>query len=132
MSVARVLLLISGALAGCAGTRNTKSAPDATPNDVPAQQRAVELLEQDAGRKGNVWIRCEPAEAVILLEGVLQGTCGMLAEAGRGLTVTDRRLHRLEVKQRGFHPYVTYVAPGGTRTTLQVTLQPLAGQEKAP
>ncbi|HLT28950.1 MAG TPA: hypothetical protein VK013_02845 [Myxococcaceae bacterium] len=120
------------AFTGCAGTGPAKDAAGGTSGDVPAQRRAVELLEQDAGRKGNVWIRCTPAEAVILLEGVPQGTCGMLVEAGRGLTVTDRRLHRLEVKHRGFHPYVTYVAPGGTRATLQVTLRPLAGQEKAP
>lgn len=124
---------MAGALTlGCAGAGGAKQAPEPLAPELPAQQRAVELIEQDAGRLGNVWVRCTPADARILLEGVLQGTCAMLAEAGRGLTVTDQRLHRLEVKHRGFHPYVTYVAPGGTRATLEVKLVPLAAEEKAP
>lgn len=99
---------------------------------TPSVERAQGALVEPTGRRGNVWLACEPAEAQIVLEGVLQGTCGALAGAGRGLTVEGRSLHRLEVKLPGHQTYVTYIAPGGARATLSVRLVPLASEEKAP
>jgi len=97
---------------------------------TPSVQRAQEAMVEESGRRGNVWISCRPEAAQIVLDGVLQGTCGDLAAAGRGLTVKGQSLHRLEVRLAGHQTYVTYIAPGGARATLSVQLVPF--EEKAP
>lgn len=99
---------------------------------APSVERAQEAMIETSGRRGNVWLSCLPESAQIILEGVLQGRCGDLAAAGRGLTVKGQSLHRLEVRLPGHQTYVTYIAPGGARATLSVQLVPLASEEKAP
>ena len=102
-------------LIGCAAPQ--------TPEDR-MRERARALISEDEARRGNVWIACEPGDAEVSIDGLAQGTCAQLGALDRGLGVAPDRMHRLEVKKRGYLPYVTYIAPGGARAALRVRLSP--------
>ncbi|MBI5546465.1 MAG: hypothetical protein HY901_21500 [Deltaproteobacteria bacterium] len=67
-------------------------------------------------------LHCEPGEADVLLDGVLQGSCVDLD--GRVLSLSEGT-HRVEVRKAGHRPYEAVVATGLARTALKVQLVPL-------
>ncbi|GMT99462.1 hypothetical protein KH5H1_35810 [Corallococcus caeni] len=99
----------------------------ATPSEQPATvARAEALMASNASKRGDLVLRCEPADAQVLLDGVEQGTCTDFAGVSRSLRLGDPGFHQVEVKKRGFYPYTTYYQPSGARVTLKVKLRPLA------
>ncbi|RYZ37709.1 MAG: PEGA domain-containing protein [Myxococcaceae bacterium] len=87
--------------------------------------RAQELMAAAEGKRGDVVLRCEPADAEVLLDGVQQGLCSDFSSVSRSLRLADEGFHQVEVKKRGFWPYTTYYAPSGARVTLKVKLRPV-------
>ncbi|CAM3320527.1 PEGA domain-containing protein [Corallococcus sp. ZKHCc1 1396] len=88
--------------------------------------RARELMAAAEGKRGDVVLRCEPADAEVLLDGVQQGLCSDFSSASRSLRLGDAGFHQVQVKKRGFWPYTTYYEPSGARVTLKVKLRPTA------
>lgn len=92
--------------------------------------RAPDLLErtlsqhaealQGARRVGSsVLLRCGPAEAEVLLDGVLQGSCADVRDQTVPLATGA---HRIAVRKVGYRPYEVQIDAGSTRTSLQVQL----------
>jgi hypothetical protein len=111
-------LLLCGpvGLAGCAA----KQGPPAS------VLRARELVSAAESKRGELILRCEPADAEVFLDGVEQGTCNDFAGVSRSLRMADTAFHQVEVKKRGFFAYTTYFQPSGARMTLNVKLRPMA------
>jgi hypothetical protein len=86
--------------------------------------KADALLRQATRRSGNLHLRCEPSDAVISLDGVVQGTCDDFAQ--RGLEVGEG-LHSVEVAKEGYWPFQTVFQPSGARGALAVKLSPVEG-----
>lgn len=104
-----VVLLVA---LGCAGRQ-----------DEPATLgQARELLRTAEAPSGDVVLRCEPPDAEVYLDGVIQGLCSDFRGAPRGLRV-GKGLHQIEVKKQGYWPYTTYFEPHGARAALDVRLQ---------
>ncbi|MCY1047027.1 PEGA domain-containing protein [Corallococcus sp. bb12-1] len=87
--------------------------------------RARELMASAGGKRGDLVLRCEPADAEVLLDGVQQGLCSDFSSVSRSLRLSDAGFHQVEVKKRGFWPYTTYYEPSGARVTLKVKLRPV-------
>ena len=87
--------------------------------------RAEQLMAANAAKRGDLVLRCEPADAQVLLDGVEQGTCSDYAGVSRSLRLMDAGFPQVEVKKRGFYPYTTYYQPSGARVSLNVKLRPL-------
>jgi hypothetical protein len=85
--------------------------------------RARELLRTTGATRGDVVLKCEPPDAEVYLDGVIQGVCTDFAGTPVGLTVGEG-LHKVEVMKEGFWPYTTYYEPSGARATLRVQLRP--------
>lgn len=85
--------------------------------------RARELLRTTASPRGDVVLKCEPSDAEVYLDGVIQGVCADFAGTPVGLKVGEG-LHKVEVMKEGFWPYTTYYEPSGARATLRVQLRP--------
>ncbi|WP_438616726.1 PEGA domain-containing protein [Myxococcus llanfairpwllgwyngyllgogerychwyrndrobwllllantysiliogogogochensis] len=109
------LFLLS--LLGCAAQQE----PD-------SMARARELMAGAQGTSGDVVLRCEPDDAEVYLDGVLQGACSDYAGNPRGLTL-GTGLHQIEVKKQGYWPYTTYYEPSGARARLTIQLR---SSESAP
>jgi hypothetical protein len=103
------------AVSGCAGRGRE-------PESV-AKARA--LMAGAEKPTGDLVLRCEPADAEVYLDGVLQGLCSDFAGSPRGLRV-GVGLHHIEVKKQGFWPYTTYYEPSGARARLTIQLRPSA------
>lgn len=100
-------------LSGCAGRQ-----------DEPASMtRAREMMRTAEGSRGDLTLRCEPPDADVYLDGVIQGVCGDFEGSPVGLKVGEG-LHQVEVKKEGFWPYTTYFEPSGARATLRIQLRP--------
>gem|GEM_PF-874114 len=109
----RVVVSVAGLVLGCAsGPARVES---------PAADRARELLRGGA-RVGNLVLRCEPSDAEVYLDGVVQGVCTDFAGAPRGLSV-GAGLHQIDVKKDGYWPYVTYYEPSNARAMLTIRLR---------
>ena len=72
-------------------------------------------------------LRCSPADAEVLLDGVMQGLCSDFAPLSAGLSVGEG-LHAIEVRRDGYWPYTTYVEPHNARATLRAELRPMAAR----
>lgn len=107
--------VLGGLVLGCA------SGPERV--DSPAADRARELLRSSPARSGNLRLRCEPADADVYLDGVIQGVCTDFGGEPRGLRVGEG-LHRIDVKKDGYFPYTTYYEPNNTSLGLTVRLRP--------
>lgn len=105
-------LLVPLALA-CAGERS--------PVERTLAEHAGELRAAAATRP-ELRLQCQPADAEVLVDGVLQGLCSDFAEQGIGL---DEAAHHVEVRKPGFSPFFTAVQAGRARTGLKVELRPL-------
>lgn len=84
--------------------------------------RARELLRSAEAPRGDVVLKCEPSDAEVYLDGVIQGLCSDFGGAPVGLRVGEG-LHRIEVMKEGFWPYTTYFEPSGARATLRIQLR---------
>lgn len=114
---AAVLALASALLGACAAKQDA---------DQPATMaRARELMASAESNRGDLVLRCEPADAEVLLDGVQQGTCGDFSGVSRSLRLGEAGFHQVEVKKRGYWPYTTYYEPSGARVTLKVKLRPV-------
>jgi hypothetical protein len=87
------------------------------------------MVESPRRTAGDLWLRCEPTDAEVLVDGVPQGHCEDFDGQTRGLVVGEG-MHRVEVKKEGFWPYVSYYAPSGARAALSVRLQPRERREE--
>lgn len=96
---------------GCAGRQEPESV---------AKARA--LMEGAESPSGNLALRCEPKDAEVYLDGVLQGLCSDFTGSPRSLRV-GAGLHQVEVKKQGFWPYTTYYEPSGARARLTIQLR---------
>jgi hypothetical protein len=92
--------------------------------DSPAVERARELLRSRKARQGNLLLRCEPSDAEVYLDGVLQGVCTDFGGGPSGLQV-GVGLHRIDVKKDGYWPYTTYYDSGSARAGLTIRLRPV-------
>ncbi len=88
-----------------------------------AVRRAREALESAPRRAGNLKLSCEPAGAVVSVDGVPRGTCEDFSQGAAGV---GEGLHRVEVQKDGYWPYVTYYEPSGARVSLAIQLRPRA------
>jgi hypothetical protein len=101
------------AASGCAGRERE-------PESV---SRARELLAGAEAPSGNLALRCEPEDAEVYLDGVLQGLCSDFSGSPKSLRV-GVGLHHVEVKKQGFWPYTTYYEASGARARLTIQLRP--------
>lgn len=92
----------------------------------PAADRAREVLRGTRERSGNLLLKCEPVDADVYLDGVVQGVCTDFGGGPRGLQV-GAGLHRVDVKKDGFWPYTTYFEPSSARAGLTIKLHPVGG-----
>lgn len=92
----------------------------------PAADRAREVLRGSRARSGNLRLTCEPADADVYLDGVVQGVCTDFGGTPRALQVGEG-LHRVDVKKDGFWPYTSYYEPGSARAGLTIKLRPVGG-----
>jgi hypothetical protein len=114
--VPRVVLLLVGVVLGCA------SGPEQV--DSPAAERARELMRTRKARHGNLLLRCEPSNAEVYLDGVVQGACTDFGGGPNGLQV-GLGLHRIDVKKDGYWPHTTYYEPSSARAGLTIRLRPV-------
>jgi hypothetical protein len=91
--------------------------------EPPTLVQARELLRNAEKPSGDVVLRCEPPDAEVYLDGVIQGLCSDFRGTPRGLRV-GQGLHQIDVKKQGFWPYTTYIEPRGARAALEVRLRP--------
>lgn len=92
--------------------------------DEPASMaRAREMMRTAEGSRGDLTLRCEPPDADVYLDGVIQGVCSDFGGSPVGLKVGEG-LHQIEVKKDGFWPYTTWFEPSGARATLNIQLRP--------
>jgi hypothetical protein len=110
------VLMLGALVSGCASGPEQVESPTAT--------RAREMLRSVKARHGNLLLRCEPVDAEVYLDGVLQGACTDFGGDSRGLQV-GVGLHRIDVKKEGFWPYTTYYEPGKARAGLTIRLRPV-------
>jgi len=96
---------------GCSGRKE----PD-------SMARAREMMAGAQSTSGDVALRCDPEDAEVYLDGVLQGLCSDYSGSPRGLTL-GTGLHQIEVKKRGYWPYTTYYEPSGARARLTIQLR---------
>ena len=108
------ILGVCGLWLGCA------SAPERM--DSPAMERARQLMREGRAHEGNLVLKCEPEDADVYLDGVVQGFCTDFGEAQGGLRVGEGP-HRIEVKKEGHWPYTTYYEPGRARAVLTIRLR---------
>lgn len=108
-----------GLVLGCAsGPEQVESA---------AADRARELMRAMRSRNGNLLLRCEPEDAEVHLDGVLQGVCTDFGGKPSGLQV-GLGMHRIDVKKDGYWPYTTYFEPNSARAGLTIKLKSMQQQ----
>ncbi|WP_239470713.1 PEGA domain-containing protein [Archangium violaceum] len=107
---------LAGLWLGCA------SGPEQV--DSPAAERAREMLRAVKSRRGNLLLQCEPSDAEVYLDGVVQGVCTDFGGGPSGLQVGGG-LHRIDVKKDGYWPYTTYYEPSNARAGLTIRLKPM-------
>ncbi|QSQ26389.1 PEGA domain-containing protein [Pyxidicoccus parkwayensis] len=111
----RGVLLAAAVLAcACAGRQEPESVA-----------KARELMRSAETPSGNLALRCEPVDAEVYLDGVLQGLCSDFTGSPKSLRV-GAGLHHIEVKKQGFWPYTTYYEPSGARARLTIQLRSAA------
>lgn len=120
MEWSRGWLALVGLVLGCA------SGPEQV--DSPAADRARDLMRAMRSRNGNLLLRCEPEDAEVYLDGVVQGVCTDFGGRPRGLQV-GLGMHRIDVKKDGYWPYTTYFEPSSARAGLTIKLRSM-GQEQ--
>jgi PEGA domain len=109
-------LALLGLVLGCA------TGPEQV--DSPAADRAREMMRSMRSRNGNLLLRCEPPDADVYLDGVVQGVCTDFDGSPRGLQV-GLGMHRIDVKKDGHWPYTTYYEPNNARAGLTIKLRPM-------
>lgn len=110
-------LALVGLVLGCA------SGPGQV--ESPAAERAREMMRSMRARDGNLLLRCEPSDAEVHLDGVLQGVCTDFGGRPSRLQV-GLGLHRIDVKKDGYWPYTTYFEPSSARAGLTIKLRSMA------
>lgn len=115
----RRALLLTGMLAGCATTpvEDTKA-------------RAAGMITDARERRGDVELRCDPADAEVEVDGVPRGLCSDFDGKSGGLRLGEG-LHEIAVKKSGHVPYVTSIDPSGVRAVLTIRLTPTGNTEGA-
>ncbi|MFP2903791.1 PEGA domain-containing protein [Pyxidicoccus sp. 3LFB2] len=104
-------LVLAVVVSGCAGRQEPESVA-----------RARALMAGAETPSGNLALRCEPEDAEVYLDGVLQGLCSDFTGSPKSLRV-GAGLHHIEVKKHGFWPYTTYYEPSGARARLTIQLR---------
>jgi hypothetical protein len=99
-------------VAGCSGRQQPESVT-----------KAGELMAGAKTPSGDLALRCEPVDAEVYLDGVLQGLCSDFTGSPKSLRVGEG-LHQIEVKKQGFWPYTTYYEANGARARLTIQLRP--------
>ncbi|HZH18385.1 MAG TPA: PEGA domain-containing protein [Archangium sp.] len=107
----KVWLAVAVATSACAGRQEPES-----------MAKARALLAGAEAPSGNLALRCEPEDAEVYLDGVLQGLCSDFAGSPRSLRV-GAGLHHIQVKKQGFWPYTTYYEASGARARLTIQLR---------
>jgi hypothetical protein len=92
--------------------------------DSPAADWARELMRSRKSRPVNLLLRCEPSDAEVYLDGVLQGVCTDFGGGPTGLQV-GVGLHRIDVKKAGYWPYMTYYDSDSGKVGLNIQLRPV-------
>lgn len=90
----------------------------------PAADWTRELMRSRKSRPVNLLLRCEPSDAEVYLDGVLQGVCTGFGGGPGGLQV-EAGLHRIDVKKAGYWPYMTYYDSDSGRAGLNIQLKPV-------
>ena len=119
----RLLLLLLSAIvaASCGATASRtpqpppKTADRASPPPPTTARVAVDL--------GRIVFDCEPQDATVKVDSVVQGTVRQIT--ARGGLALPAGVHRFEVSQEGFHPFRIELAISAKRETIRVRLLPL-------
>jgi hypothetical protein len=80
-----------------------------------------EALRQVRPLEPGLALSCEPADAEVLIDGVLQGRCSDFE--ARVIPLAEG-LHRVDVKKVGLRPYEAQVEAGRARAKLSAQLGP--------
>jgi hypothetical protein len=79
--------------------------------------------KKNTARRGNLWIRCEPEDAEVLLDGIPQGSC--LDYVAKDLQIKESPgLRKIVVTKTGYWPYEAMVVFDRSKVNLHVQLQP--------
>jgi len=79
---------------------------------------------KNATGRGNLFVRCEPEDAEIFLDGIPQGTC--LDYVTKGLQIKESPvLRKIMVTKAGYWPYEAMIALNSSKVNLLVQLQPM-------
>jgi hypothetical protein len=79
--------------------------------------------KKNTAKRGNLFIRCEPEDAEILLDGIPQGSC--LDYVAKGLQMKESfSLRKIVVTKAGYWPYEAMVVLDRSKVNLHVQLQP--------
>jgi hypothetical protein len=93
-----------------------------TPNPVEqALAQHQDALRQSRPMSPGLLLGCEPKDAEVLLDGVLQGSCEDVD--GQVLSLSEG-VHRVEVRKAGHRSYQAQVSAGQARTRLTASLSP--------
>lgn len=113
------LMLSSGALVALLGSG---CGPSAAPPPRTAPRMVGSPATQPAARSGRILLDCQPADAVVVVDGTQRGAVSEVARRG-GLTL-PLGLHRIEITRDGFRPYRLELSLGEKTETIQVQLTP--------
>ena len=91
----------------------------------PKQTSTKELPIVVFAGKDSFWLElnCEPAAAEVAVDGIFQGTCGMLSEAQSRLVLRAGE-HMLKVSASGYNSQETAIGSAGMLHRLRIRLQP--------
>ena len=94
-----------------------------TPPNVVEQALAQhqDALRQSRPMQPGLLLGCEPKDAEVLVDGVMQGSCQDVE--GQVLALSEGA-HRVEVRKAGFTSYEAQVEAGQARTRLAAQLSP--------
>jgi hypothetical protein len=104
--------MVAAALLGCA---SEQSAIERALADHAAEVQSASTTRPE------LRLDCAPADAEVLLDGVLQGICADFQTTGLML---DDAPHQVEVRKPGFSPFFTAVQAGRARAAMRVELKP--------
>lgn len=115
----RALLILCAAAALAVGCRT----PEPNPFDRLFDSNAGSLRDVKPV-PGELHLSCDQADAEVLVDGVLQGSCSDF-DGKVGALHLDDRGQLVEVRKSGFQTWQVRLSPGQTRTALQVQLAPM-------
>ena len=115
------LVLLSLAFWACVSSSPPASMASLEPWGVKWEEPSE---NKNAAKRGNLFIRCEPEDAEILLDGIPQGSC--LDYVAKGLQINaSPALRKIVVTKTGYWSYEAMVALDRSKVNLSVQLQPM-------